>query len=444
MGNLLYRCHKNGKTHPKWSYNAVMYELNVRQFTANGTFAAAEEHLPRLAELGVDVIWVMPIFPIGRDRRKGTMGSYYSIADYTAVNEEFGAFEDFCKFTKAAHDLGMKVILDWVANHTARDARWTREHPNWYEWDASKGEIATPFDWNDTAKLNYANQDMRAEMVRSMRFWLREAAVDGFRCDMAMLVPTDFWNDATAQLETEMALQERELFMLAEAEGEEFHRTAFDATYAWELHHIFNSIAVGQANCYTLGERLSHENSIFPPSAFRLLFTSNHDENSWNGSAITRMGKAAPAFTALTFILSGMPLIYNGQEIALSRSLEFFERDPIDWNELGNDSAKQAANLYKSLCALKHTHPALLAGEYGGDIYTIENSEPWRVFAIKRVVDDRVVIALFNFSSSSAEVEFRDKDFCGEYQQVGSSQTANLHPGQNFFLPSWGYFIYYK
>lgn len=444
MGNLLYRCHKNGKTHPKWSYNAVMYELNVRQFTSNGTFAAAEEHLPRLAELGVDVIWVMPIFPIGRDRRKGTMGSYYSIADYTAVNEEFGVFEDFYNFTKAAHDLGMKVILDWVANHTARDARWTREHPDWYEWDASKGEIATPFDWNDTAKLNYANQDMRAEMVRSMRFWLREASVDGFRCDMAMLVPTDFWEDATAQLETEMALQDRELFMLAEAEGEEFHRTAFDATYAWDLHHIFNNIATGHANCYTLGERLAHENSIFPPSAFRLLFTSNHDENSWNGSALTRMGKAAPAFTALTFMLSGMPLIYNGQEAALSRSLEFFERDPIDWNELKSDSAEQATSLYKSLCTLKHTHPALMAGECGGDIYAIENSEPWRVFAIKRVVEDRVVIALFNFSSSSAEVEFNDKDFYGEYQQIGSSQTANLHSGQNFFLPSWGYFIYYK
>lgn len=444
MGNLLYRCRKSGKTHPQWSYNAVVYELNTRQFTRQGTFTAAAEHLPRLAALGVTVIWMMPVFPIGHDRRKGTLGSYYSIADYCAVNDEFGTIEDFKNFTQQAHDLGMRVILDWVANHTARDARWTREHPNWYVWDNDKNEIETPFDWNDTAKLDYNNADMQSEMIRSMRFWLRETLIDGFRCDMAMLVPTDFWERATAELEKEMALQSRELFMLAEAEGEEFHRSAFDATYGWELHHLFNKIAASQADCYALGERLSVENSIFPQSAFRLLFTSNHDENSWNGSALTRMKNAAPAFAALTFVLSGMPLIYNGQEIGLRRSLQFFDKDVIDWDATDDQYGAMLHDLYKELSSLKKSHPALAAGDMGGDIYAVENSEPWRVFAIKRAVEDRVVIAVFNFSSTAVDAKFFDDDFSGSYSQIGSVNQAALTSNQHIYMPAWGFNIYYK
>lgn len=444
MGNILYSCHKTGKKHPKWSYNAVMYELNTRQFTPEGTFNAAAKELPRLAKLGVGVIWMMPIFPIGKERRKGSLGSYYSIADYSAINEEFGTLADFQNFTQQAHDLGMRVIIDWVANHTARDARWTREHPDWYIWDTEKGEIATPFDWSDTAKLDYNNGEMRAEMVRSMRFWLREALIDGFRCDMAMLVPTEFWEHTTAELEQEMALQGRELFMLAEAEGAEFHNSAFDATYAWEMHHTFNKVARGEANCYALGERLAVENSIFLPSDFRMQFTSNHDENSWNGSAITRMRGAAKPFAALTFILSGIPLIYNGQEFGLSRSLEFFDSDPIEWNKLTDTFNESINDLYTELCSLKKSHPALAAGDRGGDIYAVENSEPWRIFAIKRKVEDRVVIGIFNMSSTPADIEFYDTDFSGDYQQIGSTQSASLASNHSYHLASWGFSVYYK
>lgn len=445
MGNLLYKCTKSTKKHPEWSYNAVLYELNTRQFTQKGDFVSATEELERLRDLGVDIIWVMPIFPIGEDRRKGTLGSYYSIKDYTDVNAEFGSMADFCDFVDRAHDLGMRVILDWVANHTARDARWTTEHPDWYEWDETKDEIATPFDWDDTAKLDYSNQDMQNEMIRSMKFWIERANIDGFRADMAMLVPTEFWERATSELTTLMDSRQSELFMLAEAEGDEFHRKAFDATYAWELHHIFNSIAKGEANAYTLGERLSHENSVFDSSAFRMLFTSNHDENSWNGSEWTRMGAAAPLFSALTFVLSGMPLIYNGQEAALGRGLQFFERDPIEWDELrGRDLALHTEQRYKELCALKHNHPALAAGERGADIYTVANSEPWRIFAIKRRVGESVVMAIFNMSGSSADIEFYDDDFNGEYSQIGSTEKAKLRSKTNFYMPSWSYFIYYK
>lgn len=445
MSNLLYRCQRSGKQHPLWSYNAVVYELNIRQFTPSGTLAEAVGEMVRLRELGVNLIWIMPIFPIGELRRKGSGGSYYSIKDYRAVNAEFGTMEDFCALVDQAHRLGMRVILDWVANHTARDARWTVEHPDWYEWDEALGEIVTPYDWDDTAKLDFSNCQMQDEMVRSMEYWIEQADIDGFRCDMAMLVPIEFWNMATHELTDFMRARGRELFMLAEAEGEVFHRHAFDATYTWELHHLFNKIAQGQANAYALGERLAHENTLYDSSAFRLLFTSNHDENSWNGSEWTRMGAAAPTFAALTFVLSGIPLIYNGQEVALGRALAFFERDPIEWSELRtNDLARRVEERYIELCALKHTHKALRAGDRGGDIYTIQNSEPWRIFAIKRSVGDSVVIALFNLSDTDANVEFHDEDFAGEYSQIGSAEKAVLYSAQNFMLPAWSYFIYYK
>ncbi|MEG1037185.1 MAG: alpha-amylase family glycosyl hydrolase, partial [Mucinivorans sp.] len=445
MGNILYSVTRVDKVHPAWSYNAVVYELNTRQFTTEGTFAAATKELSRLKKLGVDIIWMMPIFPIGKLRRKGSLGSYYSIADYTEVNEEFGTIEDFSIFVARAHHLGMHVILDWVANHTARDARWANEHPEWYEWDSARGEIATPFDWSDTAKLDYSSLDMRKEMVSSMKYWIAVAAVDGFRCDMAMLVPLDFWDEATRELTEFIDSRGGELFMLAEAEGPEFHQKAFDASYCWELHHIFNNIATGQANAFTLGERLTYENSLYDSASFRLLFTSNHDENSWNGSEWERMGAAAPAFAALTFMLSGMPLIYNGQESALGRKLSFFERDPIDWRALrGQEIAGRMEQFYRDLSTLKRTHPALRAGERGGDIWTIDNSEPWRIFAIKRRVDDRIVIALFNLSDQQADVEFHDEDFSGTYNKLASSEDAQLCSGSKYYMPSWGVSIYYR
>lgn len=443
MGDIIYRVREQSKNHPSWASNAVIYELNTRQFTPEGTLSAAQTHLERLSELGVDIIWLMPIYPIGRERRKGTLGSYYSIADYTAVNEEFGTIEDLRNFVDAAHSLKIHVILDWVANHTARDARWVREHPDWYEWDSEKSEIATPFDWSDTAKLNFANDEMRTEMIRSMRYWLREARIDGFRADMAMLVPLEFWERATNELSLEMEGQGRELFMLAEAEGPEFH-TAFDATYSWEEHHLINKIAQGNTDCYALGERLSYENSIYPYSAMRMHFTSNHDENSWSGSAIERMGDALEAMNVLTFILSGMPLIYNGQECSLGRRLEFFEKDTINWSKLNSDKGRKMSDLYRNLCLLKHTHPALAAGSLGGDIIGVSNNKPWQVFAVKRKIMGRVVIAIFNFNTIETEVELYDEDFKGEYSVMGSNEMITLHDNYQMHIPRWGYKIFYK
>lgn len=436
MSNLLYRCYEPaGKQHPSWSYNAVIYELNTRQFSPEGTFKAVGRQLKRLKGLGVDIIWMMPIFPIGQERRKGSLGSYYSIQDYRAVNPEFGTLNDFNDLVQEIHTLGMRIILDWVPNHTSRDAVWTIDHPDWYEHDSQTGEISTPFDWTDTAKLDYTNKEMRSEMVSSMKYWLTESKIDGYRIDMAMLVPTEFWNHVTPELEKVRP----DIFMLAEAEGPEFHERAFDATYGWEMHHLINDIANQHANADTLRHKLNNQNLYYPSHAFQMQFTSNHDENSWNGSEFERLGDAARQMAMLSFILPGIPLIYNGQEVGSTKRLEFFDKDLIEWNEKNSYT-----ELYEELTTLKHWHPALRAGEKGGDLYSIECSESWRIFAVKRRIEDHVIIALFNFSPHDANIQIYDPEFNGVFKQIGSPLEAILATDHNFYLQPWGSFIYYK
>ncbi len=436
MAQLLFSTSRHQrKAHPQWSLDAVIYEMNVRQFTPEGDFLAATTHLPRLKSLGVDIIWLMPIFPIGKERRKGELGSYYSIADYTKVNPEFGDMDDFVAFVDTAHTLGIKIIVDWVANHTSRDAEWTKKHPQWYMWDIEKGEFQTPFDWHDTAKLNYDNQDMRKEMIRSLKFWIEKTGIDGYRMDMAMLVPDDFWWDALGEL---MNIS-KDLFFLAEAEGPQFHRLGFDATYGWEMHHLMNRIARGEANADSLCELISREATIYSSNSIRMHFTSNHDENSWNGTEFERMGAYVYQMAALSYILPGMPLIYSGQECESRKSLEFFDKDSILWS-----NGSYAEVLYTELSKLKHSHPALKAGNSGGDLERIDCSEPWRVLALKRKVGDSVVIALFNLSQEEGRIRFWDADFCGQYSQIGNPEKAYLHEGSEFYLAPNQFFIYYK
>lgn len=343
--------------HPEWAYNSVIYEMNVRQYTPEGTFAAAAEELPRLKKLGVDVIWLMPVYPIGVEQRKGTLGSYYAISDYCAINPEFGTMADFDAFLDKAHKAGFKVILDWVANHTSPDAVWESEKPaDWYVRD-SLGNTVTQYDWTDIAELNYDSRDMREEMRNSMRFWL-DRGVDGFRCDMACEVPMDFWRETLPALRAEYP----GTYYLAEGENPELHTDAFDASYAWELHHLLNDIAQGKKGMPELRAYIAKDAAAVPAEAFRLMFTSNHDENSWAGTEFERMGEAADVMALLTFVLpSGQPLIYTGQEIGYDHRFEFFEKDPVpawEWNV--------RSDFYRSLVDLRHAHPALAAGEKGG------------------------------------------------------------------------------
>lgn len=443
MAQLLYRCQPQlSKRHPQWASQAIIYELNVRQFSPGGTFAGVAEQLPRLKALGVDVIWMMPIFPIGEERRKGSLGSYYAVRDYCAVNPEFGTFKELKLLINRIHRLGMRVILDWVPNHTSRDAVWTVEHPDWYKHDPASGEIATPYDWTDAAQLDYDNPAMRRGMVDAMLFWLRETRIDGFRVDMAMLEPLEFWNACVPELEAFMSKKSRDLFMLAEAEGPEFHTVAFDATYSWEMHHLTVDIAQGRvvSPAAALRDRLSHEAWEYAPAALRMRFTSNHDENSWNGSEFVRYGAAVRQMAALTFLLPGVPLIYNGQEAGSNRQLPFFEKDCVDWQGLNGEWTA----LYGELISLKHAHPALWGGTDGGDLYAMDNSLSDKVLTLKRKIGDDVVMGLFNLSGEHVDFSVGDEDFEGVFAQIGSPEIATLHRDANFYLPPWGWFVYYK
>lgn len=370
--------------HPDWAYNAVIYEMNIRQYTPEGTFDAAARQLPRLKKLGVDVLWLMPVYPIGVKERKGTLGSYYAVRDYCDVNPEFGDMDDFDRFLSQAHESGFKVILDWVANHTSPDAVWESGKPaDWYVRD-SLGNTVTQYDWTDIAELNYDNKDMRAAMADAMRFWL-DKGVDGFRCDMACEVPVDFWRETLPQLRKDYP----GVYFLAEGETPELHEDAFDASYAWKLHHLLNDIAQGRKGVPDLEEYIAEDSAAYPAEAFRLMFTSNHDENSWAGTEFERMGDAARAMAVLTFTLpGGQPLIYTGQEMGWNHRFEFFEKDPVPaWEE------NSYTDFYKELINIRHRNPALSAGEKGGKFDIVSMAGNTLVFT-RTLPDNKVTVSV--------------------------------------------------
>ena len=363
--------------------NSVVYEMNVRQYTPEGSFAAAQQELPRLAEMGVDIVWLMPIYPIGVEGRKGTLGSYYAVKDYCAVNPEFGTLEDFDNFLAEAHRLGLRVVLDWVANHTSPDAVWvTGQDPQWYERD-TEGNTTFTADWSDTANLNYENKDVWKGMSDAMHFWMQRG-VDGFRCDMACEVPLEFWQETIAGLRAAYP----GIYMLAEGEEPLLHSLSdFDASYSWELHHMMNAIARGEKNIPELLEYLAKDAERHPADAFRLMFTSNHDENSWAGTEFERMGDAAKLMAVLTFTLpTGQPLIYTGQEMGWNKRFEFFEKDHIPaWEK------NEYFDFYKWLIDIRHSNPALAAGDKGGVFEVVSTEDSTLVFT-RTLPDNKVTV----------------------------------------------------
>ena len=352
--------------HADWSRQASIYEVNVRQFTPEGTLAAFEAHLPRLQALGVGILWFMPIQPIGVKNRKGTLGSYYSIRDYTAVNPEFGTAADFRRVVDKAHALGLKVIIDWVANHTAWDHAWVHQHPEWYQRNA-QGEIhpytyrpspeTEPEYWWDVIGLDYGRPTLWPAMMDAMAHWVREADIDGFRCDVASLVPTPFWEQARTALD-----RIKPMFMLAESDAPELHRRAFDMSYDWTLFDVLKKIARGQGRASDLHAWWERRQALYPADAYRMTFTANHDSNSWQGSDASLFGPAWQGMAVLAATLPGMPLLYGGQEAGLNRQLAFFDKDAIDW------STRAEQELCTRLMHLKRSHPALANGLAGGPL----------------------------------------------------------------------------
>ncbi len=287
----------------EWSKNLSIYEVNIRQYTPEGTFNAFAEHLPRLKELGTDLLWLMPIHPIGEKNRKGTMGSYYAVKDYYGINPEFGTEEDFINLINKIHELEMYVIIDWVANHSAWDNELINKHPEWYKKN-EEGEIVPPVpDWTDVAGFNFEIPEMQDYMIDALKYWVKDFNIDGYRCDVAGMVPVEFWNNARYELD-----KIKPVFMLAEADEPELHEYAFDMTYAWTMHFLWNEIVEGKKTVDDLINQYETEKTKYNLSDYRMNFTSNHDENSWKGTAIERLGDATKVFAVLSVTAPGMPV----------------------------------------------------------------------------------------------------------------------------------------
>jgi glycosidase len=426
--------------HPAWSRSAVLYEVNVRQYTPEGTLRAFERHLNRLDSLGVDIYWIMPVQPIGRKNRKGSLGSYYSVQNYLAVNPEFGTAADFRALVDDIHRHRKHVILDWVPNHTSFDNVWAAAHPDWYMHNAD-GSIMNArdgenhaTDWTDVAELNYDNPGLRRAMIAAMRWWVDSMHVDGFRCDVAGGVPMDFWMEARRALATSRP----DLFMLAEAEGPKFH-AAFDATYGWELHHLLNEIAQGKKPTSELDIYFARQRQSYPANADRMYFTSNHDENSWNGSEFERMGaNHAPAFVLAATVENSLPLIYTGQEASLKKRLRFFEKDTVDW------SGPSLAPFYRRLIDLKHDNPALWNGAAGGAEVKLTTDGGDRVYAFSRTRDTNTVLVVVNFSDAPITVRYSGLVRSGQYRDWFSRAPVVLDHSGALLVPAHGYRIFVR
>lgn len=419
---------------PEWAKDASIYEVNIRQHTEEGTFAAFTEDIPRIKEMGIDILWVMPIQEIGSKNRKGTIGSYYSIKDYTKTNPEFGSLEDFQNLVKVAHDNGMYVILDWVANHTSWDHVWTETNPEYYIKDSASGDFIPPVeDWADVIDLDYDNVEMQNAMIKDMIFWINEADIDGFRCDVAEMVPTEFWDRARKEIDAV-----KDVFMLAEAEQAEHHDAAFDMSYSWWLLHGMNQIAAGEKDVTELDTILSWEKENFPEGSVKMRFTTNHDENSWNGTVYDRYGEGNLTFSVLCFTLPGMPLIYSGQEAGLDHKLEFFEKDNIDWSDIIYQE------FYTDLNKLKDENEALWNGSYGGDMNIIHCKTNSPVFAYNRTKGTNEILVILNLSNSDVSCELENEFLNDEYVEYFTSENYNTTDLENITLRAWEYKVLIK
>lgn len=423
-------------TNADWTHDAVLYQINTRQFTPEGTFKAAQQQLPRLAAMGVDIIWLMPIHPIGEAGRKGSLGSPYAVRDYRAVNPELGTEAEFRAFVHEAHRLGLKVILDWVANHSAFDNPLTKSHPEWYT-RTPEGALTSPqgTDWSDVADFDYSQPALRQYMTESLVFWVRDFGIDGYRADVAGYVPTDFWETARAQLD-----KVKPVFMLAEWEQRDLHARAFDATYGWGWKEAMQRLVKDGSGAGAIRGYYAGQAETWPRAAMRMVYTENHDQNSWDGVAAQIYGPAYEAAIALAFTGSGLPLIYNGQEADNDRQLKFFERDPIVWREGGN------AALFAKLIELKTAIPALHNGRFGAPMLEVPTSETADVYAFTRGGAGGSgcgrVFAVFNLSPRPHQVRFDTARHHGSYTDALSAAPMTFKGGETLDLPAWGYRIF--
>lgn len=412
-----------------WIYNTNVYEVNLRQYSEEGTFVAFSKHLPRLKDMGVQTLWFMPLTPIAQKYKKGTMGSYYACSDYTSVNPEFGDLNDFKILVQQAHALGFKVIIDWVANHTGWDHVWTVQHPEWYKKDEATGDFKKASGMDDIIELDFNNPKLRKAMIAAMKFWVTECAIDGFRCDLAFWVQLDFWIEAKKELNAT-----KELFWLAEADALDHpaYMQVFDAAYTWTWMHKTEAFC---KNNLSFAELLDVLNRYQNAPGLKAWFTSNHDENSWNGTEYEKYGEAAKLLAVFSCTWPGMPLIYSGQELPNTKRLAFFDKDVIEWK-----AEFQLHDFYKTLLNLAAAHPAL---ETTIPVQRIDTPADESLLAFIRRAGDKEVVVLLNFSADILNFDWLE-NLTGSFRNVFTNEEINFSNQKTSKISGWGYYVFEK
>ncbi len=426
-------------TKASWINTATVYEVNIRQYTAEGTFNAFAKELPRLRAMGVNTLWFMPITPIAQKNKKGELGSPYATSDYTAINTEFGTLDDFKSLVQQAHEQGFKVIIDWVANHTGWDHKWTKDHPKYYLKDSATSDFKIASGMDDIIELDYSNNELRDAMISAMKYWITQADIDGFRCDLASWVEVDFWKQARTELE-----KPKKLFWLGEFDPLENpdYMQVFDAAYTWKWMHATEDFYKKNLPLATLDTLLHQYDTVYGGNAMKLWFTSNHDENSWNGTEYEKYGKLALPLAVFSFTWDGIPLIYSGQELPNLKRLKFFEKDTIAWN-----GKYEMADFYKRLCDLKTTDPALRAGDKAVRTFKMntDNANKEAIVFLRKNGENEVLV-LLNFSNSRLKFKVNDDHLLkGNYKAVfGSKETIDFTNNKAFEMEPYGYLVYEK
>jgi len=410
-----------------WVRHSAIYEVFVRDFSRSGDFRGVTRGLDRIQSVGANVVWLMPIYPVGIANRKGTLGSPYAVRDYFAVNPEFGTVADFKALVQAVHARGMKLILDWVPNHTAWDNVWVKQHPTFYVRNDS-GALTVPrddkgnlTDWTDVAQLNYKNAEMRRAMIDAMGHWLVQYGIDGFRVDAAGFVPDDFWQEALPQVRASV---KRPIMLLAEWGDVKMHRFGFDLTYAWDSYSRLKAVWDSVPASRFVEQELADLKTM-PPGGMRLRFTTNHDETAWDKPPVARFASPAgarAAFVAMA-LLPGRPLIYDGQEVESPQKLPLFEHDPIVWDQ---PNAAAALAFYKRIEELIRSDPAFASG----DLVAVETSEPRDIIAYRR--GDAIVLV----NARPREVKFTVTGV--GVDGLRDQLTRRIQRGASVTLPAFG------
>jgi len=409
-----------------WANTASIYEVNIRQYTGEGTFKAFEKHLPRIKEMGIDIIWLMPITPISQVNKKGSLGSYYACSSYTKISSEFGSETDFKDLVDAAHELGMKVIIDWVANHTGSQHEWMQANPSWFTQDAA-GNFTERNGWDDVVDLNFDNPSMRIALIDAMEFWVNQFNIDGFRCDMAHLVPLDFWIEARINLE-----KIKILYWLAETEDIAYHQV-FDTSYAWAWMHASKKVGKeldGLQEVYNV----LHQYAQYPKGAYKLFFTSNHDENSWNGTEYEKYGIAAKAWAVFTATWNGQPLIYSGQELPNTKRLAFFDKDQIEWTT----ELPRLHQFYKTLLTARKAFPVLQSS----NVFNLPTEGA--VMAYLKQDQGQTALVVLNFSADRQHLHVAHEAFSGRFTNLFSGLSFEFNGNSNFELMPGEFIVYLK